>query len=232
MPISIIVVEKTGVLKTQTIKDNNENELYKKAGLKTAEGFSCQASWNVEIEGTKYSAHVYAKTTGRAGQENKYDFPPPIDQTLFFGSCIIVNKNEAGDIIDLSTKDWETIYEYLFGGFEDIGDEDSEDDSDSDEDDDIPRTKEGYVKDGFIVDDDDDEEDDDEDEDEDEEDDEDDDEDEDVPKKRKPAAKKVVKSKDKKSKTVVENVFIKLKPADDTVFLDCTSELSEEEYFN
>lgn len=53
---------------------------------------------------------------------------------------------------DLRAADWEKIYEFLFGGFEDIGTEDSEEEEE-DEGDDVPKTKDGYVKDGFIVDD-------------------------------------------------------------------------------
>ena len=52
----------------------------------------------------------------------------------------------------MSLAEWEKIYEQLFGGFEDIGSNDSEEDDES-IDDSVPRTKEGYVKDGFIVDD-------------------------------------------------------------------------------
>jgi hypothetical protein len=97
---------------------------------------------------------VYGKTDGRANQENKYEFPPPIDNTLFFGNCIILNR--VGDIVsDLTETEWTAIYDKLYGGFEDLN---SEDDSESDDDDGLPRTKSGYVKDGFIVEDDDDDE--------------------------------------------------------------------------
>ena len=34
----------------------------------------------------KYYINVYGKTNGKASSENKYDFPPPIDNTLFFGN--------------------------------------------------------------------------------------------------------------------------------------------------
>ena len=62
--------------------------------------------------------------------------------------------------MDLDETEWEDIYEYLFGGFEDIGSEDSEEDRDTeDELEDLKAagittetTKHGYIKDGFIAD--------------------------------------------------------------------------------
>jgi len=226
--VSIIIVEKTGSLKEVALKTYNEGELYKKAGLKAATDFGVQTTWKL---GSNVNIRLFGKTSGRAGQENKYDFPPPADSKLFFGGCVLVNITDDNIPIDLSIKQWKIVYEKLFGGFEDIGEEDSEEDDEDDEDDDASRTKEGYVKDDFIVDDD--EEDDAEDDEEDDEDDDDDDIDEDddediIPKRKsKPVLRK--STREKKKKVVVENVFLaSIDTADE--YLDCTSELSEEEY--
>jgi len=256
MPISIIIIEKTGTIKAQSIKEYKEDELYKKAGYKTGDGFSLQTTWAVQIKEQKYAVSVFGKIAGRAGQENKYDFPPPIDNTLFFGSCVLVNKSETGDAIDLTAKDWEAIYEHLFGGFEDLGSEEASDDED-DEDADLPRTKEGYAKDGFIVDDDEDEDDEEDEEEDDEEDDDDSDgsDDDSFAAKKKAKAKKAKAAKQKdikakiaktlaKAKTEIktakttkalantaisQNVFVSVTD-DATTFMDCTSELVEETY--
>lgn len=153
-PLSILIIEKTGTVKETTIKSFDETELYKKAGFKTAEGFKCHTTWDIEeLDGKSYSISVYGKTSGRANQENKYEFPPPIDNTLFFGSCVIINK-QAEIPTSITSKEWDKIYDHLYGGFEDLGEEDSEEESEDD--DDIPRTKSGYAKDGFVVDDNDD----------------------------------------------------------------------------
>jgi hypothetical protein len=146
----ILIVDKSGNIKEVNIKSYNEEEIYKKAGLKTTDGFSIQTKWMVEINSQKHNILLYAKTKGKAGQENKYDFPPPVDNALYFGNCILVNTNESNIAEDLTEKIWEKIYEKLFGGFEDIGSEDSEESKDTDPD--LPRTKSGYVKDDFIVD--------------------------------------------------------------------------------
>jgi hypothetical protein len=227
---TLLIVEKSGNIKELNVKQYVEEDLYKKAGFKSDTGFKCQTTWNVEIDQKKWDISVFAKTTGRAGQENKYDFPPPVDSTLFFGSCILVAAND-----DLRAADWEKIYEFLFGGFEDIGTEDSEEEEE-DEDDDVPKTKDGYVKDGFIVDDSDDTEEQDEDDGDDEDDtEEDSDEFDDIedddppPPPPKPAAVAITKNK-KSRKTVFDKIEQPLVSSISSGALDCTCELVEEEY--
>lgn len=161
----IVVIEKSGSLKTVSVKDFSESTLYKKVGLKSGEGFVLQHTWGTE-DGLDQSIKLYAKKTGKAGQENKYDFPPPVDETLFFGPCILVGSDlKTGEVVDLEEDDWEEIYEFLFGGFEDLDSDDSEDEEDVDTDEEldaiqkttgvvVKQTKQGYAKDGFIVDDD------------------------------------------------------------------------------
>jgi hypothetical protein len=215
---NILIVEKLGNIKGAVLK--SEDDIYKKAGLKTAEGFKCYTTWTVEIGTKKYNISLYGKTKGRANSENKYEFPPPVDSVLFFGSCVLINRDENGKIDDLSKSEWDSIYETLYGGFEDLGDEDSDESDEEDDDPTVKRTKDGYVKDGFVVDGDDDE--DDEEDDEDPED-EDDDEDE-------VYVKKPVKKSSSKKSSKITSVF-ELKDVDpENTYLDCTSELSEESY--
>lgn len=155
-PLDIIIVEKSGNLKQLSIKDYKEDELFKKCGFKKAEDFVKQHEWKVKTEGKKYTILVYAKTDGRANNENKYDFPPPIDSTLFFGNCAIIAKlRDENKYTNLSLSLWKKIYEKLFGGFEDLADTAKEDEEEIDELDAIPaekKTKNGYLKDGFVVD--------------------------------------------------------------------------------
>jgi hypothetical protein len=134
------------------VKSFDETELYKKCGFKTSTDFKEHTCWdNIKVNNTTYNIHVYGKTIGRANQENKYEFPPPIDKTLFFGSCILVNKvNNTPH--NLSSKEWKSIYNQLYGGFEDLDADVSDESEDSD--DNLPKTKSGYIKDDFVVDDD------------------------------------------------------------------------------
>jgi hypothetical protein len=212
----IVVVEKTGILKETTIKNFSLHELYKKAGFKSPDNFKKIHTWKIE----KNTITLFAKNTGRAGQENKYDFPPPVDNMLFFGACILVlNLDEDAEIIyDLSVPKWEKMYEFLFGGFEDL-DDNEEESEDEDVDSDASFTKDGYMKDGFIVD-------------------EDEDEDDDYEEK-KPKAKKSKKTKSEtKSETETKTekkkstLFDKIEtiPLEDMNEKDISDELMEEEY--
>ncbi len=159
----IVVVEKTGALRTARVPDCELATLWKKAGFKTAEGFQLRHVWG-EAENMECRVSLYGKTEGRAGSENKYDFPPPPDKCLFFGSCVLVAWDPAtNEAMDLDVDAWKGIYEYLFGGFEDLTGEEEDDDVDTDEEFErlqqasgvpIERTKDNYLKDGFVVDDD------------------------------------------------------------------------------
>lgn len=236
MPTAILI-DKKGSIKEVVLKTFSESDLYKKAGFKTADGFQNTHTWTINAANKNYNISLYGKVSGRAGQENKYDFPPPVDNTLFFGSCILVNNlSEDKTKIDSVSKDeWKILYDHLFGGFEDLGSEDS-DESDDEEDEDagLPRTKSGYAKDGFIVEDDAIEDEDDNESDESVEEESDISEEEVRPtKKRKvaPPKKKVEKKvpKEKKKLTVFDRIVEEPQTINDA-FMDCTSELEEEEY--
>lgn len=158
-PLSIIIVEKDGNLKTLTIKDFKLEDLFKKCGFKKGDDFVKQVEWNAKYDGKKYYIEVFAKVEGRNNSENKYDFPPPIDSKLFFGNCAIlayIKKEDSSKLYtDLSLPLWNKIYEKLFGGFEDLASTAVEDEQEEDELVNIPKekkTKHGYLKDGFVVD--------------------------------------------------------------------------------
>jgi len=137
-----------------------------------------------------------------------------------------VNTDADGRLVDLSVDVWTKVYEHLFGGFEDL-DGDEEDDTELDTDEEleamkssgqvVQQTKHGYVKDGFIVDSDEAE-----------------DSDyveseEDVKPTKKVIKKKIsvqITKKSAKKKKVVEP---EIEETDNT-YLDCTSELKEEDY--
>ena len=242
----IIIIDKAGSVKETNIKEYKEEDLHKKANFKSAEGFALQTTWTgislIGKESISVSVAVYGKTTGKAGQENKYEFPPPIDSVLFFGGCVLVAKSESEDsIIDLRISSWNKIYETLMGGFEDLDlEEDEEDDEDQEVDPNLIG-KNGYMKDGFVVEDDDVEF-----EEEDlvedlEEEDADAESEEEVKPKKKPKRKPVEKKnekpekkkndKDKKKKsTEKEGLMSDISVAVTDNYLDCSSELVEEAY--
>jgi hypothetical protein len=150
-----LLVEKSGNLKPTKVSEADiPDNLYKKCGFKKPDDFECEAEWKVKLDGRKYVITLFARADGKANTENKYDFPPPADTTLFFGSCILV-ASVADKFTNLDKELWSRIYEKLFGGFEDLTQTAEEDDAEEDELDavpDIKKTKNGYLKDGFVVD--------------------------------------------------------------------------------
>jgi hypothetical protein len=231
MSLTVLIIDKTGSVTEQTIKKFDEAELYKKAGLKSSTGFKMYTEWVIpELNGKSYHICLYGKADGRANSENKYEFPPPVDNVLFFGSCILLAKGPDDTYVNLTETEWYSIYDHLHGGFEDIGDEEDDDEED-DEDDDLPRTKSGYVKDDFVVDDDEEEE---EDYEEDDEEDDEEEEEEVKPKSKRKSAKKATKAKSikqakpSKKNQKLQTVFVTMEQPEN--FLECTGELSEEEY--
>lgn len=68
---------------------------------------------------------LYAWIDGKAGRENKHELPPPVDNELYFGN-IYLFKHLDGTLLDFTKKEYDEFYENSFGGFEDIGSEDSE----------------------------------------------------------------------------------------------------------
>ena len=90
---------------------------------------------------------LFAKDNGRSTSINKYDLPPPLDNEIYYGSMCLVKHPEMDELTaddfmkkkcfyDLREDEWEKVYEWLFGGFEELGEEDSEEEDD--EEDNIP----------------------------------------------------------------------------------------------
>ena len=152
---SFVQIDKTGTIKEITKKKLTKETLYKFSGFKKPDGFEKRTTWNVAVEGNQHIIELWARDFGKAGTENKYDFPPPCDTSLYFGTCslIKVSKDDNDEIKDFAGDTWLKIYEKLFGGFEDLGGEDSEESEDELESISSEyKTKNGYLKDGFVVD--------------------------------------------------------------------------------
>jgi hypothetical protein len=156
---TILIIDKSGTPKVLSVKDFKIEDLYKKCGFKKPDGLEKRHVWVTKCDKTSYRISVYAKDDGKANTENKFEFPPPIDNALFFGSCAVLveHKNLAGEYVPtIVTMDiWDKLYEKMYGGFENLGDTCKADDDESDELEAIPKhkkTSSGYLKDGFIVD--------------------------------------------------------------------------------
>ena len=157
--IPIVIVERNGDLRASHIDAYTPIHLSKKCKYKTSSGFEIRAEWAYSGTTTtdeRFMVELWAREDGNAGQENKYEFPPPVDTILFFGACALVAKDMSPQhrVIPLTLEKWDTIYDFLFGGFDTLANCD-DDDNEEDELDSIPthrKTKDGYLKDGFVVD--------------------------------------------------------------------------------
>lgn len=114
---SVIIVDKTGNAKSTQV--SSASELFKKCGYKSETGFALAHTWKLTFNDTEYMLDVYGKTKGKAGSENKYEFPPPIDNVLFFGSCAVIGR-ENNKYISLSVNEFNDIMEHLQGGYSDL----------------------------------------------------------------------------------------------------------------
>ena len=149
--MKFITINKVGNINEVTMRSDDVKNIYKKCGFKNNNNFSHEHSWDITIDNKEYKVSVYAKNNGRALNENKYELPPPIDTNLYFGDMAITcYDKKLNQYIDFTKSKWLQIYNHLMGGFEDITqtDDEEEDMYDSDE-----LTSEGYLKDGFVVDD-------------------------------------------------------------------------------
>ena len=147
---TIILIEKTGSIKELKAKKLSTDTLYTKCGFSKNTGFEKKTTWSVSIGNEDYEIELWSRDHGKAGTENKYDFPPPVDKELYFGTCCLIRR-DGDEIIDFSASEWNKIYEKLFGGFEDIDEDEtpSEDELAI-----VPKelkTHSGYLKDGFVV---------------------------------------------------------------------------------
>lgn len=148
-----VLISRTSDARATVIKRGDLPTLYKRCGFRSSENFECQHKWTVDGK----HVSVYGRQNGRATLENKTELPPPVDKVLFFGSIVITLEDENGELLDLTVEKWEKISEKLFGGFEDLdataqADEEEEDELANVAPDQLTRT--GYLKDGWIVDDD------------------------------------------------------------------------------
>lgn len=148
--VKIVIVSKGKAVKTANVNKFSVDTLHKKCKFRSADDFKKRTTWKLD---NNTNVSVYAKDTGRVNTENKYDFPPPIDNDLYYGNVALVahtgNELKDDNIVNFTEEQWTKLYEKLFGGFEDLGN-DSEYSSEEEVD---PEnlTKEGYEKDGFVV---------------------------------------------------------------------------------
>lgn len=157
---SIIIIKSNGSVqetKIRSLPSLSPEHLFNKCGFRKQNGFDLKHTWNnIKISNEKINISLFGRESGKAGHENKYDLPPPVDNKLFFNTIGLVRHTNDNKPLDLSIGLWNLVYEKLFGGFEDLSKTQLLDEMEPDElsnIDDKHKTKNGYLKDGFVVDD-------------------------------------------------------------------------------
>ena len=149
--MKFITISKNGTINNVVMRSDDPNNIYKKCGFKNNNNFSSYHVWEIKLNEVKHLVTLYGKDSGRALNENKYELPPPVDNTLFFGDiAILLYNTESNESVEFKDTMWNEIYTKLMGGFEDIENTDNEEEEETDYDSD-ELTNDGYLKDDFVV---------------------------------------------------------------------------------
>lgn len=125
--ISVIIINKKGILNEKKVKNINEENLYKKCNLKNNNNFNCHIKYN----STKGKIQLWGKDKDRESLKNIYEFPNKVIQ--LYGNILVVNKNKD-EFINITIDEFLNIMkrENLNNIIEDIEEEDIEDDEEDD----------------------------------------------------------------------------------------------------
>lgn len=126
-----------------TEKEGDEAKFFLYCGWKKPKGFRMLHSFQL----SEVSVEIWGRDCGDERQLSKWELPPPLDITCLYGNLLAVAKNGT-TIVDI---DWTSAYNEMFGGFDDLGSEDSESEDELENIPDSQKTKEGYLKDSWIA---------------------------------------------------------------------------------
>lgn len=152
MTQKIIVVTRKGLLKEKTLEPGN------------MENYELAHEWKQKLtpagKNMKVCVYVNQNENDEDSNVNLFDFPPPLDSVLMYGRILLIAfiQEDFGFVgVDLDKTTWIKYNKTLFGGFESLKKTMMTDEEEEDELALVPshlKTKQGYLKDGFVVDDD------------------------------------------------------------------------------
>ena len=134
-----IIVKKTGelkVVKINGVSKVSEVQIENKHivsvfnsnirnSKKFKENFKRYCDWELD----EYVISIFGSKEGKAGSENKFDWPPPEDTDIYFGEILII-KSKDNIIQDINKNIFSEFIDISFGGFEDLGSKDTEEEYD------------------------------------------------------------------------------------------------------
>jgi hypothetical protein len=112
MSVTIIVIDKNGIMKQQNVKHLTQDTIYKKCGLRNAIGFHRRHVWYIHTMEVD-TVEVWSCDTVKSGQDNKYELPAPLETKVYYGSMALISVQSDGTFGNLSLNTWTQIYENL-----------------------------------------------------------------------------------------------------------------------
>lgn len=155
--VQIIIIHIDSTYVEKKIDHVNTELICKACGFRKIENFDKRHTWKINNNSKPGFIELWSRNFGKELSINKCELPPPIDKDFYYGKMAVLYKDIDGNYCDLSTSEWDTYYESLFGGFHNINDTINEDENEIDELQDVDPnllTSTGYLKDDFVVDDD------------------------------------------------------------------------------
>ena len=123
-----VLIRCSDIVETIVIDSKNIESSIK---IKGKNGLKCITIWEID-EDTEYLLYGYEQ--GSHTIVNKHEIPTPVELNLFYGDLLVVAKNND-KIKSMVKNDYFIFYDKCFGGFETLGEEDSESDYDYENDD-------------------------------------------------------------------------------------------------
>ncbi len=128
------IIEKTidSSLDINNISIDPIKSLFKKTGKNNLER-------HCDYDMGEYVISIFGWKYGKSGTENKTELPPPEDLDLYFGDILVIKSINVNDdynyrkIVSLSVQEYKDFIEKAFGGFESLGEEDTDTDHDKED---------------------------------------------------------------------------------------------------
>jgi len=112
MSVTIIVIDKNGIMKQQNVKHLTQDTIYKKCGFRNSNGFRRRHVWYIHTMDVD-TVELWSCDTVKSGQDNKYELPAPLETKVYYGSMSLVSVQSDGTFRNLSLNTWTQIYENL-----------------------------------------------------------------------------------------------------------------------
>lgn len=117
MTTAFIIIDKSGMLKSQNSRSLTKESLYKKCGFRKSEGFEKLYTWSSECT-SLHTVELWGKHNIKNGLENAYDFSF-LDDKKYYGTLAIIAVDNSNNIVDITMDEWNNLYNKISSHVED-----------------------------------------------------------------------------------------------------------------